>query len=592
MKVLIATTYIYKKEWPEFTRNRTGFGIMVNDIFESVSEEADTYLLSQVITEGHGNVLKHTWGDVFRNARIKDWGKGFKYFFGYQQGLKSRIKYFYYALNSGSIRKAIRTIKPDVVHIQGIGAQIKPFIDVCEEEKVPYIVTLHGLIGLDETVQAAAWDKQMEKDFLIEADKKGIPVTVISTGMKRRIEKNYLGHEASNITVVCNGTRIPFDEKLIGLEQIDLRKEFGLTDEKIIVAIGSLCERKNQIQTVRAMKRVKTPCHLFLCGGDASNGAIQKAVEEAGLNDRVHLLGFLPREKVDQVLGQADLNVVASKDEGFGLSIIEAYCHGIPTVTFADLDAVPDLFDDRAMVTVGDRNDKALATGIENGLDKAWDRGWIREFAKTFSLQKLAEQYKSEYRDALTGGGVMSIAKTCDYLTIQRMLGYKVLAYIGNISDNKNQIELVRLMPELKDKKILAVLVGREMDEGRVRQYVAENEIEDVVLAGFCSEMDSIWINTDMNVFLSKNDGFGLSIIEGYMRGVPSVMNQNLDAYEDVSLDNALIATRIGDKGSIIRAIEGAVQKTFEKKRIMKDSVVFSVREMANQYTEQYQKAI
>jgi hypothetical protein len=68
MKILIATTYIYNKEWPEFTRNRTGFGIMVNDIFECVSEEEDTYLTSQVITEGHKNVLKHTWGDVFGSA--------------------------------------------------------------------------------------------------------------------------------------------------------------------------------------------------------------------------------------------------------------------------------------------------------------------------------------------------------------------------------------------------------------------------------------------------------------------------------------------------------------------------------------------
>ena len=92
MKVLIATTYIYKKEWPEFTRNRTGFGIMVNDIFESVSEEAEAYLLSQVITEGHGGVLKHTWRDVFGSARIKDWGKGIKYFFSYPQRIKGRVK--------------------------------------------------------------------------------------------------------------------------------------------------------------------------------------------------------------------------------------------------------------------------------------------------------------------------------------------------------------------------------------------------------------------------------------------------------------------------------------------------------------------
>lgn len=405
MKVLIATTYIYRKEWPEFTRNRTGFGIMVNDIFESVSEETDTYFISPVITEGHGRVLKHTWGDVLGSARLKDWGRGFKYFFEYPQGLKGRIKYFYYALNSGSIRKTIRKIKPDVVHIHGIGAQIKPFIEVCEEEKVPYIVTLHGLIGLDDTVQAATWDKQMEKDFLIEADRIGIPVTVISTGMKRRIEKNYLGHDAKNITVVCNGTRIPYDEKLIALDVIDLRKQYGLTDEKIIVAIGTVCERKNQIQIVRAMKMIKMPCHLFLCGGDATNGEIQKAIDEAGLNEKVHLLGFLPHEKVEQVLEQADLNVVASKDEGFGLSIIEAYSHGVPTVIYADLDAVSDLFDDRAMIGVEGRKDAELVIGIEKGLTRRWDRLWIKEYAKNFSLEKLANQYKIEYAKILSRGG-------------------------------------------------------------------------------------------------------------------------------------------------------------------------------------------
>ena len=406
MKVLIATPYIYKKEWPEFTRNRTGFGIMVNDIFESVSEETDAYLTSQVITEGHGNVLKHTWGDVFKSARLKDLGKGFKYFFSYPQGIKGRVKYFYYGLNSGSIRKTITAIKPDIVHIQGIGAQIKPFIDVCEEECVPYIVTLHGLIGLDDTVRAASWDKQMEKDFLIEADKNGIPVTVISTGMKRRIEQNYLGHEAKNITVVCNGTRIPYDENLIRLESLDLRKEFDIKqDEKIIVIIGSVCERKNQLQIVRAMAKVKTPCRVFFCGSDATNGEVQKAINEARLTDRIHMLGFLQREKVDQILDQADLNVVASKDEGFGLSIIEAYSHGVPTVTFADLDAVPDLFSEQAMVKVMERSDAALTAGIEEGLERDWDKTWIKEYSKSFSLQKLAEQYESEYRQILSGGG-------------------------------------------------------------------------------------------------------------------------------------------------------------------------------------------
>lgn len=585
MKVLIATTYIYKKEWPEFTRNRTGFGIMVNDIFESISEEAETYLASQVITEGHGNILKHTWGDVFGNAGLRDWGKGFKYFFGYPQGIKGRIKYFYYGLNAGSIRKTIRMINPDVVHIQGIGVQIKPYIDVCEEEGLPYIVTLHGLIGLDDTVRATSWDKQMEKDFLLEADKKCIPVTVISTGMKRRIEENYLGHEAKNITVVCNGTRIPYDEKMIRLESLDLRKEFDLKqDEKIIVTIGSVCERKNQIQIVRALAKVKTPCRVFFCGADTTNGEVQKAINETGLTGRIHLLGFLPREKVDQILDQADLNVVASKDEGFGLSIIEAYSHGIPTVTFADLDAVPDLFSEQAMVKVMERNDTALTAGIEEGLERDWDRTWIKEYAKSFSLQKIAEQYKSEYRQILSEGGYTSIGKTCDYLAIQRILGYKILAYVGNITDNKNQIELVKLMPELDG--CIAVLAGREVDEGKVRQQILNDGTEEsVILAGFCSEMDSVWINTDLNVFLSRNDGFGLSIIEGYMRGVPSVMYDDLDAVKDV---NGVGLHLIERKSEYLKDLVMQNMPHDDKDAIIQRSYIHSMKNMSIKYMDCY----
>ena len=405
MKVIVAAPYIYKKEWPKFTKNRTGFGIMVNDIFESISEYVDAYLISLVITKGHGNVLKHTWFDVLIHAKLKDWIKGFKYFLGYKQSFFNRIKYFYYALNSGFIRKSVRRLKPDVVHIHGIGMHTKPFIDVCEEENVPYIVTLHGLIGFDESVRAPLWDKDMERAFLIVAEKRNIPVTVISSGMKRKIEEKYLHHEAKNITVICNGTRISNEEKTVALNDVDLRKEYCLTNEKIVVAIGSICERKNQMQIVRALATgtVLTPCHLFLCGVDMTNGNVQKVIEEMGLSNRIHLLGFLSKEKIHQILSQADLNVVASKDEGFGLSIIEAAAHGVPTVTFSDLDAIPDLYDERSMIAIASREDSALAVGIESGLKKKWNKDWIEDYAERYSLDDMAAKYKAEYIKCFQG---------------------------------------------------------------------------------------------------------------------------------------------------------------------------------------------
>lgn len=405
MKVLIACNYIYRKEWPEFTRNRTGYGIMVNDIFESVSENIDTYLISHVINMKHGKVLRHTWGDVIVNARPKDWIKGFNYFFSYNQRIQERVKYFYYGLNSGAIRKAIRSIKPDLVHIHGIGIPIKPFLDACEEEDVPYIVTLHGLIGLDDTVLAAQWDKLMEKSFLIEADKKGIPVTVISSGIKKRIEEKYLCHKASNITVVCNGTNISKDNNLDTNEDyMNLRKKYNLSDEKIVVVIGSVCERKNQIQIVRAMAtgKIKTKCHVFMCGADTTNGEVQRIVDEYKLDTVIHFLGFLSRRTIVQILNQADLNVVASRDEGFGLSIIEGFSYGVPSVTFSDLDAIEDVYDNQSMVIVEGRSDDALAQGIEKALTTRWDKQRIAEYSKRFSLSNMAKLYQDEYDKLLT----------------------------------------------------------------------------------------------------------------------------------------------------------------------------------------------
>lgn len=116
-----------------------------------------------------------------------------------------------------------------------------------------------------------------------------------------------------------------------------------------------------------------------------------------------------------------------------------------------------------------------------------------------------------------------SIAKTCDFLAIQKKLGYRILSYVGNITENKKQIELVQLMLELRDKKVIAVLAGREADEGQVRKYIVDHDLsEPVILVGFCAEMDSIWENTDLNVFLSKNDGLPLCnrrLYEGHSVG-------------------------------------------------------------------------
>ena len=415
MKILFATPYIYDKEYSEFTRNRTGFGIMVKDIFDSVACNNETFLYSHVFTKGHNNILSHTLFQTIYRVSISDVIQAIKWFFTYRQPIKDRIRYAAYCLNKGLMRHYLKKINPEVVHIHGIGTNTKVFIEVCDELSVPYIVTLHGLIGLNDTVSAPTWDKKLEKEFLIDCEKRKIPVTVISSGMKKRIEENYLFKSSNSISVITNGTNVK--ENFFKVKLTDLRREFNISSGvKIAVVVGTLCERKNQIQVVEAFeflsKYERENVCIFMCGVDCTDGLISNVIIERNLSNNIFLLGYVPHEEIDCIYEQADFNIVASVDEGFGLSIIEAYKHGLPTVTFGDIDSVNDLYHRDTMVVCDGRTSESLAKGISYAISKSWNRDFIIEFSKSFSLEKMAEKYLEEYTYALNRGG-NGICKDC-----------------------------------------------------------------------------------------------------------------------------------------------------------------------------------
>ena len=416
MKIMILAPYIYDKDMPKFSINKTGFGIMVNNIVKSVAETEEVELLTRVISNGdekHNGkykLLRHTWKQIIMSANLGDWCKTIKVFWTASGCFKDRLRKTFYCLDRGYVRKSIKKSKPDIVHIHGIGSITKSYIEICEELEQKYMVTLHGLIGLNDSVKVSEEERTIEKDFLKYADEKNILVSVISTGMKKRIEENYLNHHSDNIVVITNGTHIPATHEIRNIQ--DLRTNYNLPDScKICVVIGSIMERKNQMQIVEAFAKldedVRENCAIFMCGRDMMNGAVEKRISELGCQSRIFMLGFVMHNDIEKILEVADLNIVASLDEGIGLSIIEAYAYGVPTVTFADLDAIPDLYNEDSMLLVKNRNTEALSQGINDALKVEWDRAKIISYSKTFSMENMAESYLASYRKNLIRGGGM-----------------------------------------------------------------------------------------------------------------------------------------------------------------------------------------
>ena len=434
MKVMIIAPYIYDDNMIEFTKNKTGFGIMVQNIVSSVAKLENVVLLTRVITKGKNEknfkILSHTWRQFFSNAKLKDWLIGIKAFFANGVTVKDKARHVFYEVDGGYVRKQIQKEKPDIVHIHGIGTITESYIRICEEMKVRYTVTLHGLIGLNDSVSAPAYEKQIERDFLIKAEKNNIPVSVISSGMKARIEEKYLEKKANNITVITNGTKksnendIKFireegtltQEKFQEyysdcLKQNDLYPKLSDTyaylqyskknGKKILFFVGNITKNKNQMQAVEILKNTKVfeNTLLVLWGREVDNGEVRKKIVDYQLHKNVILGGF--NDRMDIFWKFCDVNLFLSLNDGFGLPIVEGYMHGVPCVTFEDLDATQDLYYPEAMLKVKDRSNESVTDTLKIALDKNWKYKEIIEIGNMFSIDIMSEKYVNWYKEVM-----------------------------------------------------------------------------------------------------------------------------------------------------------------------------------------------
>lgn len=206
MKILICAPTIYEKRLKEFQKNKNGFAIMVNDIAQSLSEFDEVYVLTHAIVKqkyvDKVQFVNHSLVDVLKGLSLNNMIEGLSNAVGFSASVSRKLRYIYYSIEKGQIETTIKKINPDFVSIHGIGYATKPYIDICKRLRVRYSVTMHGLIGLDSSVRSLQQDKDLERKFFVESEKKNVPVTVISSGIKRRAISAYGLKNGENIQVI------------------------------------------------------------------------------------------------------------------------------------------------------------------------------------------------------------------------------------------------------------------------------------------------------------------------------------------------------------------------------------------------------
>ncbi|MCD6018259.1 MAG: N-acetyl-alpha-D-glucosaminyl L-malate synthase [Bacteroidetes bacterium] len=263
--------------------------------------------------------------------------------------------------------------------------------------KLPYITTLHGtditLVGQDPSFEPVIFFSLNNSNA----------ITSVSESLRKDTLKTF--KIANDIKVIPNFIKISDYESNSGSCH---RENFAKPSEKILIHISNFRKVKRVEDVLRVFDVVRKtiPCKLILVGDGPERPAIDKLCRELNTCSDIISVGKIANPK--EVLAIADIFILPSETESFGLSALEAMAMKVPVIS-TNTGGIPELNihgKTGYMSKVGDYEDMA-----KNTLELLADEKKFQQFranafeqAKNFDIDTVLPMYEQLYKEVIEKG--------------------------------------------------------------------------------------------------------------------------------------------------------------------------------------------
>lgn len=299
------------------------------------------------------------------------------------------------------MHEVVRTHKLDLLHCHyaiphATSAWIARQMLRESNEDVALVTTLHGtditIVGQDPSfysITKFSIERSDEitavSDYLLTETQRAFHCTTCSLS----VIHNFVDPEVYNRDIYCGS----------------LRKQL-CSDKPILMHISNFRPVKRVLDVVRVFTRVRSQvdCRLVMIGDGPDRSAAEEEARRLGVDKDVHFLGKI--DSVAPLLADADLFLLPSESESFGLSALEALASQVPVIA-SNSGGLPEVVTDGSSGLLYDVGDiESMATGAIDLLCNPGKRAAMGEFARAdainrFSLDRIVTQYEQLYEVAI-----------------------------------------------------------------------------------------------------------------------------------------------------------------------------------------------
>jgi 1,2-diacylglycerol 3-alpha-glucosyltransferase len=307
---------------------------------------------------------------------------------------------------SRTIRRVVREVSPDIVHIQNHFLIGKEAVGAAKKLGIPAIGTNHfmpenlthylHLPGIAEKwLQRYAW-RQFVRVFeqldLVTTPTKTAAALLEKAGLNKEVVPISCGIDLERFKPTNDGEY--------------LRRRFAIpTDKPVLLYVGRLDKEKRIdmiLQALPGILRVAS-VHLVLAGIGKEKRNLEELAEKQGIQQAVTFAGFVPDEDLQNIYSVADLFVTAGIAELQSIVTMEAMASGLPVVAVNAM-ALPELVHDGEngyLFSDGDGQmfaEKVTAILSDQAMRAKMSKKSL-EIIKDHDINKTIEKYEAIYSE-------------------------------------------------------------------------------------------------------------------------------------------------------------------------------------------------